>query len=214
MQQLYAHAFVSHLRSTLEPRLLNSSPRDRELHYELPLEGGSDLDLAGQASTASAIAAATNCLYHYARPLLRGIDQAMTLSLRTVMAIEHAFDGDPFNPAHSEHATQEPACQTRSTGLNFGINTACALHATLGINELYTQSDDQFGLTGHEIVDIYDQTMIDVALQDSASLAHCTLKRNVLIGIERNHNDDTIREQALDFANEQRGEIMGYLQSA
>jgi hypothetical protein len=39
------------------PCLSHSSPRDRELHYELPLVGGSELDLAGQASPASAIAA-------------------------------------------------------------------------------------------------------------------------------------------------------------
>jgi hypothetical protein len=44
------------------PCLLHSSPRDRELHYELPLVGGSDLDLAGQASPASAIAASEHVI--------------------------------------------------------------------------------------------------------------------------------------------------------
>jgi hypothetical protein len=176
--------------------------------------GGSELDLAGQASPTSKPVAFDNSLAPYASLLLLSIDQAMTVRLRTVLAIELAFDEEPFDSTHSEHVIPDPACQTLSTGLNCGMNNAFSPEATLGTSELYTQSDDQFGLTQHEIVNIYDRIMIEVPLPDVAGLEHRTLARNVPNAVARHHDGDSIRQRALFSENEQEGELEAYLQSA
>jgi hypothetical protein len=68
--------FASQLRSKLECRPPYLNPRDREIRAALPIEGGSDLDLAGQASAASVGAQVAN--------LVNGL----TILLRTVIEVD------------------------------------------------------------------------------------------------------------------------------
>ncbi len=82
IKAILASDFASQLRLKLECRPLYLNPRDREICAARPLEGGSDPDLAGQASADSVGAHIANLV------------SDLTILLRTVIEVDLPHDDD------------------------------------------------------------------------------------------------------------------------